>query len=240
MKFWKSLSAILMLLGVLVAPISFILPVTAQEGQVTLNPTDDAYTDGNNVNTNYGSAPTLKASSMFYRTWLKFDLSTIPEDAFGITAILELYTYYGGVIEPSEVVADLVLTDFNNFWSEDTITQDNTPHDASAYAELGSDFVGNDETWYEWLVTEAVVNATSNNATVVTIVMRHPIGWEILPTIFTSKEDSLTKGPKLTVSWEGIIPEFPAFLILPLFMATTLLAVIIIRRKRRANLRIPV
>ena len=37
-----------------------------------------------------------------------------------------------------------------------------------------------------------------------------------------------------------IIPEFPSFLILPLFMATTLLAVIIVRRKHRANLRVPV
>jgi len=37
-----------------------------------------------------------------------------------------------------------------------------------------------------------------------------------------------------------IIPEFPSFLILPLFMAATLLAVIIIRRKHRANLRVPV
>jgi len=37
-----------------------------------------------------------------------------------------------------------------------------------------------------------------------------------------------------------IVPEFPSFLILPLFMATTLLAVIIIRRKHRANLRVPV
>ena len=231
MKFWRSLLATLILLGVLFAPISFILPVNAQEGQVTLNPTDDAYTDGYNVNTNYGSAPTLKASSMLYRTWLKFDLSTIPEDAFGITAILELYTSYGGVIEPSEVVAFMVLTDFNNVWSEDTITQDNTPHDASAYAELSSDFVGNDETWYEWLVTEAVVNATANNATAVTIVMRHPLPSEILPTIFTSKEGSLTKKPKLTISWEGIIPEFPSFLIPPLFMMATLLVVIIYRRR---------
>jgi len=36
-----------------------------------------------------------------------------------------------------------------------------------------------------------------------------------------------------------IIPEFPSFLILPLFMAATLLAVIIVRRKHRANLRVP-
>jgi len=37
-----------------------------------------------------------------------------------------------------------------------------------------------------------------------------------------------------------VIPEFPTFLSLPLFMAATLLAVIIIRRKHRANLRVPV
>ena len=37
-----------------------------------------------------------------------------------------------------------------------------------------------------------------------------------------------------------IIPEFPSFIILPLFMAATLLAVIIIRRKYRTNLRVPV
>jgi hypothetical protein len=36
-----------------------------------------------------------------------------------------------------------------------------------------------------------------------------------------------------------VIPEFPSFLILPLFMAATLLAVIVIRRKHRANLRVP-
>jgi parallel beta-helix repeat protein len=37
-----------------------------------------------------------------------------------------------------------------------------------------------------------------------------------------------------------VIPEFTSFLILPLFMAATLLAVIIIRRKHRTNLRVPV
>jgi len=220
-----------MLVGVLVAPIGFILPVNAQAGQVTLSPTDDAYTDAYNVHTNYGSETTLKASMMLYWTWLKFDLSTIPEDAFGITAILELYTSYGGVIEPRDVVAWLMV--LNNFtWSEDTITQANMPHDASAYAVLDTDYVANEETWYEWLVTEAVVNATANNATAVTIVMRHPEGWETPPMSFDSKEASLTKKPKLTVFWEGI-PEFPSFLILPLFMIVSVLVITIHKLSKR-------
>jgi len=43
-----------------------------------------------------------------------------------------------------------------------------------------------------------------------------------------------------TVEIQGTnaIPEFPSFLILPLFMVATLLAVIIIRRKHRANLKV--
>jgi len=218
---------IMIIIGILVLPTALIPLVNAQAGQVTLNPTDDAYTDANNVHTNYGSETTLKASAMLYWTWLKFDLSTIPEDAFGITAILELYTSYGGVIEPRDVVAYACM----HAWSEDTITQANMPHDASAYAVLDTDYVSNEERWYEWLVTEAVVNATANNATAVTIVMRHPVGWETPPMSFDSKEASLTKKPKLTVFWEGIIPEFPSFIILPLFMVATLLAVILYRRK---------
>jgi len=172
---------------------------------------------------------------MLYWTWLKFDLSTIPEDAFGITAILELYTSYGGVTDPRDVIASLILNNFNNSWSEDTITQANMPpNPASAYVELDTDYVANDETWYEWLVTEAVVNATANNATAVTILMRHSLsGWETPPMSFNSKEASYTKIPKLTVSWEGIIPEFPSFLILPLFMIVSVLVITIHKLSKR-------
>jgi len=220
-------------LGILLTPITFVSQVQAQEGTVVLNPTDDAYTYGNLPNANYGSEPILKAGG-FYDAWLKFDLSAIPEGAIGITALLELYTSYDGVTEPRDVVACLILNNFNNSWSEDTITAANAPP-LSGDVELDTDYVANDETWYEWIVTEAVVNATANNATAVTIFMRHPYGLMTPPMSFNSKEATSTKIPKLTVSWTAI-PEFPSFLILPLFMIATLLAVIVYRRKHSMQL----
>jgi len=214
--------------GILVLPTAVIPLVKAQEGTIILNPTDDAYTDGNNYNSNYGSELELKTLGYGrYLTWLKFNLSTIPEGAFGITAILELYTTLYGVTEPHDVVACLIL---NNSWTEKTITANNCPNYIGS-VELDTDYVANDETWYEWLVTEAIVNATSNNATAVTILMRWPWGLQTPTISFTSKEASLTKLPKLTISWEGIIPEFPSFLILPLFIIATVLAVIVYKRK---------
>jgi len=73
-------------------------------------------------------------------------------------------------------------------------------------------------------------------------------GWFIYPNpplhnltaMFNFGNDISPVSP-LTFTFGGeVVPEFPSFLILPLLMAATLLAVMIIRRKHRANLRIPV
>jgi len=205
---------------------NFPLHAHAQGGMVILNPTDDAYLD--EIDTNYGSEPVLKVS-LSYLSWLKFDISTVPEGAFGIKATLELYTTYMGVPEPRNVIACLNL---NNTWSEDTITMGNAPW--SGGEELDSDYVASDETWYEWDITEAVVNATANNTTAVTIELRHPWGLMVPHMSFNSKE-ALKKIPKLTVSWTDVIPEFPSVIILPLFMTATLIATIVQRRKRKAK-----
>lgn len=197
---------------------SIIPLVNAEEGTIILKPTDDAYTNGWKPDENYGASVKLKTIG-FYVTWLKFDLSTMPKEAFGITAILELYTTNDEVY-PNDVPTYLCP---NTTWTEETITASNQP-DLIEFVELDRDYISNEERWYEWLVTDAVTNATANNATAVTILMR-TFGL-VTPTIsFSSKEGSLTKQPKLTISWEGVIPEFPTWLILPLFMMATLLIV---------------
>jgi hypothetical protein len=49
---------------------------------------------------------------------------------------------------------------------------------------------------------------------------------------FNSKEFSISDyAPTLTVHWSGVVPEFPSFLVLSLFMIATLLAVIVYRKK---------
>jgi len=214
--------------GILVLPISVIPLVKAQEGTIILNPTDDTYTNGWKPDENYGASVKLKTIG-FYVTWLKFDLSTMPKEAFGITAILELYTTNDEVY-PNDVPTYLCP---NTTWTEETITASNQP-DLIEFVELDRDYISDEERWYEWLVTDAVTNATANNATAVTILMR-TFGL-VTPTIsFSSKEGSLTKQPKLTISWEGVIPEFPSFLILSLFMIATLLAVIVYKTKHQTR-----
>jgi len=210
--------------------IALVAEAQAQGGQVILNPTDDAYTNMNMPNSNYGSSQLLKVC-LEYWAWLKFDLSSIPDDAIGIFALLELYTSYNGVTEAHGVPACLMLDNFNNSWSEDTITCSNSPTYIDDL-ELDIDYVANDETWYEWNVTQAVMSAIANNVSVVTIVMKYPWGQEFPSISFNSKEVSSTKIPKLTISWTDVIPEFPSFLIMPLFTIVTLLAVNVIRRKR--------
>jgi hypothetical protein len=153
----------------------------------------------------------------------------VPEGAIEITAVLELYTTYDGVTDPHNVVACIVLNNFNNSWSEATLTCRNMPYQDDL--ELDTEYVVNNETWYEWVVTQAVVNAIANKTTAVTILMKYSWGMDAPSVSFNSKEASLMKTPKLTISWTDVVPEFQPLLILPLFMIATLLAVIVYKRK---------
>jgi hypothetical protein len=229
MKTFLIVPLVIMLLTAFFVQITSVAVVKAQGGQVILKPTDDTYISPlNNPTANYGSSQRLRVSLVYYLTWLKFDLSTIPKGAVGISALLELCTTYDGVASPHFVVACIILP-LNNSWSEATLTGDNFLWGEDV--ELDSDYVANNEIWYEWNVTQAVVNATTSNATDVTIIMTYPHPEEAVSIAFNSKEASSTKAPKLTVSWTDAIPEFPPILILPSFMIATLVAVLIMKRK---------
>jgi len=63
MRFLEKAFAVSILLGVLITPITFIPLVNAQEGQVTLNPTDDTYCGSYyNWDSNFGGQPVLNVS----------------------------------------------------------------------------------------------------------------------------------------------------------------------------------
>jgi hypothetical protein len=224
-----------MLLAAFFVQIASVAVVKAEGGQVILKPTDDTYISPlNNPTANYGSSQRLRVSLVYYLTWLKFDLSTIPKGAVGISALLELCTTYNGVASPHFVVACLALLNktASNSWSEANLTGDSDLNGLyMGDVELDTDYVVNNEVWYEWNVTQAVVNATASNATDVTIIMRYPYPEEATSLAFNSKEASSTKAPKLTVSWTDAIPEFPPILILPSFMIATLVAVLMMKRK---------
>ena len=86
--------------------------------------------------------------------------------------------------------------------------------------------------WYNWSVVYAVTNALNGNPKLVSIVMLEPNPSSSATGVrFSSKEDTAYYSPTLTVHWSGVIPEFPTFIILPLFMIATLLAVMVYRKR---------
>lgn len=210
---------------------AFVPFVQAEGGSIAVYVVDDAYVTFNSPNSNYGSEQILNVCLLHCFAWLKFDLSSIPEGAEGFTATLELYTTANGVITPHDVVACLVQNNFNNTWTEETITASNMPYLYDI--ELDTEYVANNGTRYEWNVTEAVKAAVNNNSTLLTIFMRYS-GAEGDDMSFKSKEGTLTQMPKLTVSWAAVIPEYSLFII-PMAMVTTLVVLFLKRRQSRIS-----
>jgi hypothetical protein len=228
---------IVLVLGLVLVSSLSIKTVNAQAGQITLNVTDDTYVDSSNPNSNYGGQKYLQIENWQYVgtsyhciVWLKFDLSSVPSGAVVNMATLQLYTE--SVSETYNVHA---YSCSDNSWTELTITYANMPSISSPSMDLQA--VGSASQWYNWSVVDAVKNALNSNSEAVTIVLDDPSsshGFASSVT-FVSKEFAnyyLTDHSAiLTVHWSAITPEFPTFLILPFFMATTLLAAIFYKRR---------
>jgi hypothetical protein len=214
----------------LIALIAFMPLVNAQEGQVTLNPTDDTYTDWWNDESNYGAKSEVKVGNSggdyadyVYHAWLKFDLSSVPDGAVGVTAILELYECsLFGISETHNVSAYLCL---DNSWSEYTLKEINEPF-YNTTSCLDWTLVHTSETWYSWNVTKAVKNATT-----LTIVLEESWDHEGAKYVEFNSKEAESNIPKLTIAWTGIIPEFPTWA--PLLLVILTLTVTIAIYKRR-------
>lgn len=204
--------------------------VKAQGGSVTLNPIDDTYAYFNDdPDSSHGAETQLKVSEIIHVSFLKFNLSNVPEGARGFTAILELYCCSVGSVT-STYPAYLCL---NNSWSEETLNYCHLPSMGDLY--LDSETVGIEETWHSWIVTTAIENATLRNATEVSIMVGDFFGEAPSPWAYFNSKEAGKYIPKLTIEWNEV-PEFPSFLILPLFMIATLLAVIVCKRKKTNRL----
>jgi len=148
------------LLFIAVAPLFNI--TLAETQNVTLYPTDDAYVSSYYSGSNYGSDSKLiikyDASDQRY-AYLKFDLSSIPEEAVILNATLKLhisYTYQatGVTLSVYRVTGD---------WSESSIKYSNKPGNAGSASDQQT-ISGTG--WIVFDVTEdvkAFVNGTYDN-----------------------------------------------------------------------------
>lgn len=234
MKQLKCLSAIIVLLTILVTQIIFIQFVYAQEGEITLNPTDDTFTSSYMPDSNYGEYVSLEITrfeftkTIFERlVWMKFNLSEVPDGAVVDVATLELYCQ-----ETSETYDIYAHSCSDNSWTQLFLTYTNSPKFNAT--PMHSTAISTDYQWYSWNVADAIrkgLNGIHGGPDLVTLVLQETTNRRIWSEAEFYSNEQYTNHPKLTIHWTHIIPEFPSYLTLPLFMVTTLLIVIIYRRK---------
>jgi hypothetical protein len=215
--------------------------VNAHVGEVTLKPTDDVYVDSSNPNSSYGEQNYLQITNYnseingAYESivWLKFNLPSVPDGAAidGATLRLRTSNISGSLNVDACSGSDFLSVSGVVSWTELTLTYSNMP--GYNTPSMDSVLVGTNNQWYDWSVVDAVRDALNGTARTVTMVLLESSPSGIVSSIsFNSKEFSISDyAPTLTVHWSGIVPEFPSFLILPLFMMATLLAVMICRGK---------
>ena len=233
MKFLKNAFVMSILLGVFIAQIAFIPLVNAQEGQVTINPTDDTYTDSYNPDSNYGGQDTLEISRYeiyeIYEeiVWLKFNLSDVPDGAVVDVATLELYCIIA--FETYNVYAHSCS---DNSWTELTLTYSNMP--SFNATSMDSTVVSTSTEWYSWNVIDAVrkaVDGIHGGPDVVTIVLLETSVRSSSAGVSFYSNSSMLFPPKLTVHWAEVIPEFPTWTSMLLILIVLTFAIAIYKRR---------
>jgi hypothetical protein len=237
---FREIVIVLILSLVLVSTLS-IKTVNAQAGQATLKPSDDTYVDSSNPNSNCGERNYLQITNYNSEinsanksiAWLRFNLSSVPNGAVIDGAILQLRTssVTGSFNVKAYSGSDSLNASAVVSWTELTLTYSNMP--SYNTTSIDSVSVATNNQWYNWSVVDAVRDTLNGTVRTATMVLFDPSPSGLLSSIsFNSKEFSISDyTPTLTVHWSGVVPEFPSFLVLSLFMIVTLLAVIVHRKK---------
>jgi hypothetical protein len=196
----------------------------------TIYPIADTYVDSDHPSSNYGGGTYLDTYFWDYNyiddikrnTYIKFDLSPYTPGIHNMSsATLRLYAWY--VSGPTAHVAVCDCSGVS--WREFEITWQNAP--SFILVACGTTTIAIEDSWYSWDVTDLVKNNLGRNMTLVLTVTDVEESYSIS---YRSRQSS-SNAPELLIEY-SIIPEFPSFLILPLFMIATLLAVIAYRRRK--------
>ncbi len=162
-------------------------------------------------------------AGLFVLTFLKFNLSGVPEEATDITAVLELYTANNGVTSPHSVAAYRLE---NTSWTESDPPSGVYPWLTSPI--LASTNIDKSKQWLAWNVANAFAGTLSSSSDAIAFVLTYPetSGSMRTPDVtFTSKEGSATMAPKLTITWSTTIPEFSGSIMIIMVAILTLTAV---------------
>jgi hypothetical protein len=174
---------------------------------VNIIPSDDAAVRLDHSNNNYGSEDTIHTKHQAKegtdddrRSYLKFNLSSIPAGATITSATLRLYKEND---DDSGSRTVYVYNVSDDTWTEGTVTWNNGP----SYSNLcGSTGVGNTKTYYNWSVTSCVQGEFLGNKIISLLAKVDESGSTYRHRDFDSKEASGTsKDPKLEVCYESAV-----------------------------------
>jgi len=154
--------------------VGFFVITTATANVVEINPDNDAYVKDIDPNTNYGSLAALIVGDYtssppvnIHRSYLMFDLGSLPSGAVINTA--ELYLYNSWLSYPAVDVGAHYLS--NDGWNEGSITWNNAPTGFNSTAtDLNTISMCE---WTSWDVTPDV-QATWAGDGVYSVVMKEP------------------------------------------------------------------
>lgn len=179
------------------ATLALVVPCAADSTRIVLYTVEDSYISGWDPGVNYGPEDTIRVGdggTLEYRTYVKFDLSELPE-GLNITACrvgLNANLNYGGV------VCVHYLEDDN--WDEQTITWNNAP---TAFVSTPTDSLDPNIYWNYWVVTDDVIDAYNGDgiySAVFKMSQASPGGeWNY----FVSRDDSYPEWPVLEVYVSG-------------------------------------
>lgn len=114
---------------------------------------DDSYVDEANPSSNYGTEPHLEIATMVdgnKRTFVKFELSKIPENVWIYSARLYLYFYWGSNYTELRENYDMKIEAYkvlDDSWGEGTLTWSNQP---AMGDELDESPIGTWQNWKYW------------------------------------------------------------------------------------------
>jgi hypothetical protein len=199
---------------VLLVTVMMVRLVHAETGEMTLNPTDDTYVDYDAAGANLGGTEKLAVltendpNTPIDITWLKFDLSSVPDYAVIDSATLQLWA----TDVPTEHKPFVDVHSCGNIsWTEMNLTYENMP-DYNGTA-IDSVQVINASTWYSWNVFGLVKASFDSQSSAVTFVLDTKTNTQeqetYVSTQFSSKE-SISYVPRLIVHWSDTVPEYLA------------------------------
>ena len=138
----------------------------ASADTTTLYPTDDSYVNEAGGDNNYGLSHSLRVesdNSNTQRTFLKFDLSSIPTGSTINSATLYLYQYKAA----GDSIRAYEIRKISNTWSESTITWNNQP---GYFGVTSTTNVNTNDGWKTWNVksdVQSFVSGSPNNGWVI-------------------------------------------------------------------------